>query len=223
MKMQNTSQHAFYILRKSAGTIITTLFFTYGAFPVLAGPICNGFDCTALRVGAFTVLFPLVIIGVILLLTWVFRHRLPVKKRKYDRWILIAGVSLIILNMGYLKFVDYLHYKWVLKNTNHGIAIAGFKKLANDTKCADQKNSFYAIDGTFVFWIREGNCPDNSYSYTLFGSNATEALCTISDSIAGPRRSCADKNSEQMFETIIDNVNRNDLGLGDSHKVWKIL
>lgn len=98
-----------------------------------------------------------------------------------------------------------------------------FIKLAKRANCADKTNSLFVIDNKYVFLVREGDCPDNSYSYTLFGSTFKEELCSTSDSIEGPRTLCKDKSLKPMFETITHNLGASDLGLGASHKVQKIL
>jgi hypothetical protein len=70
-----------------------------------------------------------------------------------------------------------------------------------------------------VFWDKQGNCPDNGYSRALYGRSTTEVQCTSSDSIAGPVTSCANTAMRPLFDTILLNLDKADLGLGSAHKV----
>jgi len=106
-------------------------------------------------------------------------------------------------------------------NQTSEIDLDQYKELASNAPCADLKNRLFLIDGCTVLWDRVGNCPDNGYSITLFGSSVDNILCSLSDSIAGPRKSCNDQDYEDMFETIINNLNDPDLGL-EGHIVENI-
>jgi len=106
-------------------------------------------------------------------------------------------------------------------NQTPEIDLDQFKELASNTPCADLKNRLFLIDDCMVLWDRVGNCPDNGYSITLFGSSVDNILCRLSDSIAGPRKSCNDQNYEDMFETVINNLDDPDLGL-EGHTVESI-
>lgn len=110
----------------------------------------------------------------------------------------------------------------ITNNTKPANNFSDFKKLMKDTDCADLTNALYSIDDKYVVRVREGNCPDNSYSTTLYGSTPDEILCNVSDSIEGPRTSCTDESSKQLFDIVTNHLNDKDLGLGPSHKVKKI-
>jgi hypothetical protein len=96
---------------------------------------------------------------------------------------------------------------------------ADFIAQAQAANCADQRNRLFVIDKKMVFWDRAGNCPDNSYARTLYGATPQALLCSVSDSIAGPRTSCVDTQSRALFDIIIANLDKSDLGLGSSHQV----
>lgn len=97
-----------------------------------------------------------------------------------------------------------------------------FKQMAQRAECADLANRLYLIDGQRVFWNIEGNCADASYSRTLFGNTAEAVLCQVHDSIAGPVDECQDETDREMFETIVANLDKPDLGLGSDHRVEEI-
>jgi len=88
--------------------------------------------------------------------------------------------------------------------------------------CADVRNQLYLIDGRWVFWDREGNCPDNGYSMVLFGGAVDDVLCYYHDSIAGPIRSCRDDSCLDIFSTMIAAPGEPDLGLGREYTVQSI-
>jgi hypothetical protein len=97
-----------------------------------------------------------------------------------------------------------------------------FVTMAQNAICADQRNRLFMIDKRMVYWDRAGNCPDNAYARTLFGSTVKSSLCSVSDSIGGPRTVCADEPSRALFNTIEANRDKADLGLGASHQVEPI-
>ena len=95
-----------------------------------------------------------------------------------------------------------------------------FIKMARaETVCSDRTNRLYIIDGKQVFWQVAGNCSDASYRNVLFGLTPQNQLCSNSDSIAGPRTTCTDASQRALFDTIIQNLDKPDLGLGAPHKV----
>lgn len=103
----------------------------------------------------------------------------------------------------------------------HGaVAKDDFIKMARgDVVCSERTNRLYIIDGKQVFWEVAGNCADASYHNTLFGLTPQNVQCTNGDSIAGPRTSCNDAGQRAMFDTILANLDKPDLGLGAGHKV----
>jgi hypothetical protein len=99
--------------------------------------------------------------------------------------------------------------------------VSEFIKMAQAQGCSEEKNRLFVIDGKQVFWDRAGNCPDNSYSKVLFGFAPEQVSCQVSDSIAGPRTFCADDKSRALFDVILKNLDKADLGLAD-HKVERV-
>ena len=103
---------------------------------------------------------------------------------------------------------------------NGGVPVnADFIANAQAAPCADQRNRLFVIDKKMVFWDRAGSCGDNAYARSLFGSTPQALLCAVSDSIGGPRTSCTDEKSRALFDTILANLDKSDLGLGSSHQV----
>lgn len=94
-----------------------------------------------------------------------------------------------------------------------------FIKMARGAACADRTNRLYVIDGKQVFWQVAGNCADASYSNHLYGLIPQQLQCTNGDSIAGPRTTCQDESQRALFDTILRNLDKPDLGLGGAHKV----
>ncbi|MBI3712487.1 MAG: hypothetical protein HY253_05920 [Burkholderiales bacterium] len=104
-------------------------------------------------------------------------------------------------------------------NTPAPIATSAFVELAQTASCNNLKNRMFVIDQKFVFWDKAGSCSDSAYAQTLYGNTAQTTLCTNADSIAGPRFNCADKENESLFKTILQNLEKADLGLGKAHQV----
>ena len=103
-----------------------------------------------------------------------------------------------------------------------GIDLTSLKALARGGPCTNIRNRLFLIDGKLVFWDRAGNCSDAAYGETLFGSTISDTLCDFHDSIAGPIKICQDDRYREMFDTIIANLDKPDLGLGPRHKVQPI-
>ena len=97
-----------------------------------------------------------------------------------------------------------------------------FLQIAENAACADLRNQLYLIDDQFVFWASEGQCYDASYAYILFGETPDEILCSLEDSIAGPRSTCQPE-LESLFETIVQNLDHPNLGLGENHTVIELM
>lgn len=100
--------------------------------------------------------------------------------------------------------------------------VSQFVTRAQQADCADISNRVYVIDQKYAFMARTGRCGDASYAYELFGATPQLPLCSKADSIAGPRVSCTDDKLKSMFDTIVANLDKADLGLGSSHKVEAI-
>ncbi|MBI1834585.1 MAG: hypothetical protein HYR92_02205 [Burkholderiales bacterium] len=104
-------------------------------------------------------------------------------------------------------------------NTPAPVATNAFIELAQTASCNNLKNRMFVIDQKLVFWDKAGTCSDAAYAQTLYGNTAQSIICTNADSIAGPRFSCTDKESESLFKTMLQNLEKADLGLGQSHQV----
>lgn len=103
-----------------------------------------------------------------------------------------------------------------------GPAIAPFADMAQKASCADLRNRLFIIDGKQVLWDHAGNCADMSYQQVLYGATPQDALCSHADSIAGPLSSCKDESVHPLFDTIVQNLDRDDLGIGFSHTVERV-
>lgn len=101
-------------------------------------------------------------------------------------------------------------------------SVALFIARAQQANCADLSNRLYIIDQKYAFTAVTGKCGDASYAYELFGATPDIRLCSKADSIAGPQMSCSDDKVKALFETIVANLDKADLGLGSAHKVEAI-
>ena len=97
-----------------------------------------------------------------------------------------------------------------------------FLQTAEDAACTDLRNQLYVIDDQFVFWAAEGQCSDASYSYILYGATPDDKLCTLEDSLVGPRSTCQPE-LEVLFETIQQNLDHPNLGLDENHTVTEVM
>ena len=111
---------------------------------------------------------------------------------------------------------------WIPIRPRSEIDLTPFKQRAREGQCADIRNQLFLIDDLLVFWDVVGNCADASYSQTLFGSTPDEILCIAHDSIAGPMKRCENERYQDLFNTITDNLDQPDLGLGSDHTVQAI-
>jgi hypothetical protein len=95
-----------------------------------------------------------------------------------------------------------------------------FVAVAEDADCAGDVNRIYRIDGAQVLWYREDlGCADAAYAITLYGASPDDELCSSHQTIGGPVTQCADPGARADFETMIDNLDDPDLGLGERHTV----
>jgi hypothetical protein len=95
-------------------------------------------------------------------------------------------------------------------------------QMARTSDCAEIRNRLFQIDREMVFWDRAGDCPDNSHAGLLLSGCPDSVLCFLRDSIAGPQEGCPDESYREMFDTIKDNLDEPDLGLGPDHEVEEI-
>jgi hypothetical protein len=102
------------------------------------------------------------------------------------------------------------------------LALADFQARARAAACTETRNRLFVIDGTKVLWDHAGNCADASYEQVLYGAKPDTVLCSHGDTIAGPRTTCPDAASRSLFDTIVQNLDKADLGLGSTHKVERI-
>ncbi len=102
------------------------------------------------------------------------------------------------------------------------VDMEAFQQLARSADCDERSNRLFVIDGRLVFWDRQGDCPDNSYRQALYDRNVEQLLCERYDSIAGALERCIDAAQLKLFDRILQNLNRPDLGLGDDHDVREI-
>ena len=137
---------------------------------------------------------------------------------KKTEWIII------IVSIAVILFAIVGIYAIYFSETEEiSIELDDFRNVASNATCADITNELFVIDNQIVFWATEGNCPDASYAYTLFGSTPNEILCKRYDSIAGPQEQYYDEDYQEIFQSIINNLDADDLGLGGNHKVTEIL
>ncbi|MFO7324404.1 MAG: hypothetical protein DIU62_001690 [Pseudomonadota bacterium] len=102
-------------------------------------------------------------------------------------------------------------------------------EAAQDTPhCADIRNRVLSIQNMlmpqeqYTLLDQAGSCADASYRLLLYGQEGDQVLCSVADTIAGPQKSCPVESYAQMFDTIIANLDRPDLGLGSAWVVGQI-
>jgi hypothetical protein len=102
------------------------------------------------------------------------------------------------------------------------LAMSDFQNMAREAICTETRNRLYIIDGKQVLWDHAGNCADASYEQVLFGAKPETVLCSHGDTIAGARTTCQDAAKRSLFDTIVQNLDKDDLGLGSAHKVERV-
>jgi hypothetical protein len=107
--------------------------------------------------------------------------------------------------------------------TSSTMGMQPFVDMAEQAGCARDRNRLLLIDGAMVLWERRDlGCADASYEIGLFGASPDAVLCRHYDSIAGPMLSCEDESLLPMFETMTENIDEANLGLGPEHTVEPI-
>ncbi|KQW89892.1 hypothetical protein ASC94_19180 [Massilia sp. Root418] len=96
---------------------------------------------------------------------------------------------------------------------------ADFIQMARASTCAQLRNRLFIIDQKQVLWDRAGNCADASYARTLHGALPAQQLCISGAMLSGLRSSCTDQSNLAQFDTMLNNLEQPDLGLGAGHKV----
>jgi hypothetical protein len=103
------------------------------------------------------------------------------------------------------------------------VDVVSFQAMAREAQdCAQNRNRLFLIDRTLVFWDMDGDCPETYYTQALFACTVDDVLCWEFGTLSGPRRVYADSSYREMFETILSNLDRGDLGLCPSHEVRRI-
>jgi hypothetical protein len=102
------------------------------------------------------------------------------------------------------------------------VDLAPFKAKARSGQCNDIRNRLFLIDDRLVFSDVAGNCADASYAQSLYGSTPDQVLCVSHDSIAGPVKKCSDERYQDIFNTMIANLSKTDLGLAPQHSVQPV-
>ncbi|MFA7421391.1 MAG: hypothetical protein WCZ90_17040 [Melioribacteraceae bacterium] len=126
--------------------------------------------------------------------------------------MLLAAITFLLLSVTSVTLAQDSYARKIDRND-----IEKIKKIMNQEKCFDIKSKLYVINDSYCFWIREGNCSDNSYTYNLYGPKA-KLLCYQRETIAGTDKKC-DKQTDQLFVTIIANLEKDKLGLGANSNV----
>ena len=132
------------------------------------------------------------------------------------KWIIIITI-MIILIAAVSIFILYFY-----ETDETSLELEDFKDIARNAICGDITNNLFVIDNKMVFWVVEGNCPDASYTYTLYGENPDKIYCKKYDSIAGPQEQCNNEDYQEIFQIIIDNLDNDNLGLDENYKVTKV-
>jgi predicted amidohydrolase YtcJ len=100
--------------------------------------------------------------------------------------------------------------------------LEAFQALARSAQCADQRNRLFLIDDRLVFWDRAGGCYDARFAQVLYAGTVDSVLCSYRDSFAGHQKVCPVSGYSKLFETILANLRKPDLGLGRAHTVKPI-
>jgi hypothetical protein len=91
--------------------------------------------------------------------------------------------------------------------------------------CAQTTNRLLFISNPAKFDIevvlldQAGPCADANFRQILFGETVNDVLCSNAQSIAGPVKSCAAPAYASLFDMVIANLDRPDLGLGRGYEI----
>jgi hypothetical protein len=107
--------------------------------------------------------------------------------------------------------------------TSSEIDLEPFIAMAQAADCANLRNRLFVIDDAMVLWDRAGQCADNSYDQMLFATKIDELLCEHYDSLSGRVFQCYREGYEEMFTSIVNNLDDSNLGLGPDHEVEEIM
>lgn len=105
-----------------------------------------------------------------------------------------------------------------------------FRDVALQTSgCAQTRNRLLRIDhqtqGTtdLILLDQAGTCADAAYQQVLYGASPGDVLCSNVQTIAGPVKNCPAAQYAGLFDTIIDNLDKTDLGLGPDYRIQEII
>lgn len=100
-----------------------------------------------------------------------------------------------------------------------------FEFAAQQAGCAQTTNRLFFIsnparfDVEMVLLDQAGTCADAEFRQILFGETVDDVLCTHAQSIAGPVKRCPAPDYAAVFDIMIANLDRRDLGLGQGYDV----
>jgi len=134
-------------------------------------------------------------------------------KKKQLLTIILYAILLVMIVLLLINLINPEPAEMPTINTEPFITLAN-----EEAPCRDVRNDLYLIENSMVFWAVEGACFDASYSYTLYGSDPSIVLCKSYDSITGVVYEC-DEGFQEMFGTIMNNLDKNDLGLETVKKI----
>ncbi|QYF95232.1 hypothetical protein KY495_08795 [Massilia sp. PAMC28688] len=97
---------------------------------------------------------------------------------------------------------------------------AQFVALVQQAPCAAGDNRLFVIDQRYVYWDRGASCPDQVQR--LYGRSTGALLCVHGNSPNGAYTNCSVPSVRGLFQVILNNRDRADLGLGVSHSVVEI-
>ncbi len=124
-------------------------------------------------------------------------------------------IKIILLTIFVLAALAAAGY-WFYKDRTMKVSEA-VTNISNEQNDRFPSRTLYSIDNDLIFLKRTGPSSDYSYHHLLL-DQAGKVLCEYQDSVGGPRKTCHDTNKESMFNTVITNLDKADLGLTD-HKV----
>ena len=102
------------------------------------------------------------------------------------------------------------------------IDLAPFIQTAQKSICHDQRNRLFLIDQHLVLWDRAGTCIENGYGQILYADSLATILCERHDSIGGEIKTYNSPQEQPLFDAVVANLDRPDLGLGATHTVQAI-
>ena len=100
-----------------------------------------------------------------------------------------------------------------------------FEFARQQSGCAQTTNRLFFIsnparfDVEMVLLDQAGPCADAAFRQILFGETVDDVLCSNAQSIAGPVKRCPVPDYAGVFDTMIANPDKPDLGLGQGYDV----